>query len=72
MLHALAAEVLAFRRALEPGPGQGKARAWAMVVLRELCWACLQHASIGNQESASTDHFAVVADILELFVTQTR
>jgi AcrR family transcriptional regulator len=63
---ALATNVPAFRRALDPGPDQGPAQAWATVVLRSLCWACLQRSR--HPEDAFTgDLLTVVGDLFETF-----
>jgi AcrR family transcriptional regulator len=67
LLHALAERLPAFRRAVEPGPDQGMALAWASVVLREVCWAALQYSREGSQDFGR-DLLVVAGDLFERFV----
>jgi AcrR family transcriptional regulator len=67
LLRALAERLPAFRRAVEPGPDQGLALAWASVVLRELCWAALQFSRDSSQ-GFGRDLLVVAGDLFERFV----
>jgi AcrR family transcriptional regulator len=66
-LHALAERLPAFRRAVEPGPDQGLALAWASVVLREVCWAALQYSRESSQDFGRA-LLVVAGDLFERFV----
>jgi AcrR family transcriptional regulator len=66
---ALATNVPAFRRALDPGPDQSLAQAWATTVLRALCWACLQR-SRHPEDAVTGDLLTVVGDLFETFCRQ--
>jgi AcrR family transcriptional regulator len=69
LLEALAVQLPAFREALEPGPRQGRAFAWATVVLRELSWACLYYALEAGQAPWS-DRLTVATELFERFVRE--
>jgi hypothetical protein len=69
LMEALAVRLPAFRQALEPGPRQGRAFAWATVVLRELSWACLYYALEAGQGTWS-DRLIVATDLFERFVRE--
>lgn len=62
---ALAARLPAFARTLDAGEANGRARAWAKVVLRELSLACLQAA---RKEPGSAESVIVAADLFGWFV----
>jgi AcrR family transcriptional regulator len=68
-LAALADRLPAFRRALEPGPEQPRAQAWARLLLRELSLGCLQAAA---PSGGDRELLAAVAELLERFVRETE
>lgn len=70
LIETLAVNLPAFRRALEHGPQQGPAMAWAAVVLREVGWACQQHARDPGGERAR-DLLAVAGDLFEHFILRS-
>jgi AcrR family transcriptional regulator len=67
LLRALAANHPAFRRAIEPGPRQTLAMAWASVILRELCWGCLHSAEPG-EGALKIGLLSVVGELMENFL----
>jgi AcrR family transcriptional regulator len=67
-LEALAERLPAFRRAVEPGPDQPKAQAWARLLLRELSLGCL-HAA--NPEGGDRELLKAVAELFEAFVRKS-
>lgn len=64
---ALGARIPAFARTQGAEAANGRARAWAKVVLRELSLACLQAA---RKEPGSADSIKVAADLFEWFVRE--
>ena len=68
LLQALAVNHPAFRCAIEPGPRQPLAFAWASVALRELCWVCLLGAE-PQEAMARHGFFSVIGDIMEKFLS---
>ena len=69
LITALAARLPAFRRALQPGPGQGLALARASVVMQQLGWACMHHIRQGDTGLAK-DMLTVAAELFERFVRE--
>jgi AcrR family transcriptional regulator len=66
-LEALAERLPAFRRALEPGPDQRRADAWARLLLRELGLGSLKAA---EPEGGDRELLGLVAELLERFVRE--
>lgn len=64
---ALAARIPAFEKTFEARAENGRARAWARVVLRELSLACLKAA---RKEQGSGESLTVAADLFEWFVRE--
>ena len=62
---ALATRISAFAKANSTDAHNGRARAWAKVVMRELSLACLQAA---RRDVGSEDALAVATDLFEWFV----
>jgi AcrR family transcriptional regulator len=62
---ALGERLSAFGKTMDASPGNGSARAWAKVVLRELSLGCLQAA---RQDTDSAESLAVAADLFDWFV----
>jgi AcrR family transcriptional regulator len=67
-LEALAERLPAFRCALEPGPEQPRAQAWARLLLRELSLGCL-HAA--EPRGGDRELLAAVAELFERFVRKS-
>lgn len=67
LIETLAINLPAFRRALEHGPQQGEAMAWAAVVLREVGRACQQHARDPDGDSAR-NLLVVAGDLVQHFI----
>jgi hypothetical protein len=57
----------AFRRAIEPGPRQALAFAWASVSMRELCWVCLLGGRL-EEASRQAGFLAVIGDVMQKFL----
>ncbi|HEX7858664.1 MAG TPA: TetR/AcrR family transcriptional regulator [Sphingobium sp.] len=51
VIEALAEQMPAFHKAIEPDPGQPLAHAWATVVMREVSWACRHFALDPDSEA---------------------
>lgn len=68
LLSRLAVNHPAFRYAIEPGPRQPLAFAWASVALRELCWVCLLGAE-PQEATLQQSFFSVVGDVMEKFLS---
>ena len=67
LLHALAARLPAFRRAIEPSELQGLALARASVVLREIGWAALNNAR-DQGVGLGRELLVVAGELFERFV----
>lgn len=66
IIAGLAEEVVAYRHALEPGPRQGRAYAFAMLISRDICLNSLRAARKGRDEF--TQHlFDLTGDMAEAF-----
>lgn len=66
IIERLAENVTAYRYALEPGPQQGRAYAFAMSILREICWNSLRLARKGN-DALTRNLFDLTGDRAEAF-----
>jgi AcrR family transcriptional regulator len=66
IVERLAQEVRAFRFALEPGPRQGRAFAWATIVMHEISHLALLRAREGDNEF-SQNLMGVTGDLVETF-----
>lgn len=64
---ALADRIPAFAKTMKAGEDNGRARAWAKVVLRELSLACLQAA---RKDPGSAEGVTVAADLFAWFVCE--
>jgi AcrR family transcriptional regulator len=67
LIEALAARLPAFAAALNKGGVQDMARAWALVVMRDLGWACLQ-AARDDGKGLGASLLIVAGDLLEHFI----
>jgi len=67
----LAKEVTAFRVALEPGPRQGRAFAWATIVMHEISHLSILRAREGDNEF-SQNLMSVTGDLVETFFKEFK
>lgn len=67
----LAKEVTAFRVALEPGPRQGRAFAWATIVMHEISHLSILRAREGDSEFLQ-NLIAVTGDLVETFFKEFK
>jgi len=71
IIERLAKEVTAFRFALEPGPRQGRAFAWATIVMHEISHLSLLRAQEGDSEF-SRNLMDVTGDLVESFFKEFK
>jgi AcrR family transcriptional regulator len=69
IVQQLAANVRAYQCALEPGPRQGRALAWAMIISREVCLVSLRQTR-GRSDELTRNLFSVTGDIAEAFIRE--
>lgn len=66
-----AQQVTAFRYAVEPGPRQGRAFAWAAILMHEICHLSLLRAREGDSEFCR-NLMSVTGDMAEIFFREFR
>lgn len=71
IVERLAKEVTAFRVALEPGPRQGRAFAWATIVMHEISHLSILRAREGDNEF-SQNLMSVTGDLVETFFKEFK
>lgn len=67
IFEALAVNLPAYRRALEPG--QDLARAWALLTIQQLSWACLSYAQF-KEPAFRAAQLTVASEVIARFLQE--